>query len=326
VGDPLDWDYSPDTTSATQAVAGNASDAGQIGDVVTCLIPYSDDLLVIGGGHTLWIMRGDPAAGGNIDSISYQTGIAGPDAYTWDPQGTLYFFGSGTLWRMTSANAPPEPLSQGKLDETFRDIDVGLYRVQLSWDDDAKGVHVFLTPHNQPSEGPDHYWWDARTEGFWQDKYPAVVGPTAVLMYNADNPNNQALLAGGWDGYIRYFDPGLTTDDGTVITSYVDYPPVALGGTMANARLIELVPILAANSDPVLLTVYAESTVERAADSVSPRLTRWLTSGRNTSIRSRIRGNAIRLCLANSSAVARTWAIESLTGVVVVSGKTRGRV
>ncbi len=70
INDPTNFDYSPLSQSPDQAVAGNNSQIGLIGDVITGIIPFSDDLLVFLGDHTTWAIRGDPMAGGQIDRIS----------------------------------------------------------------------------------------------------------------------------------------------------------------------------------------------------------------------------------------------------------------
>src|SRR5262249_26865517 len=53
-----DFDYSPLSVTPTQAVAGNLSSLGLIGDVITSLVPYSDDVLIVGGDHTIWMIQG----------------------------------------------------------------------------------------------------------------------------------------------------------------------------------------------------------------------------------------------------------------------------
>ena len=66
-GDATDWDYSAEDPLA--AVALNASSsAGRIGDAVHALIPWRDDVMLIGTEHGLFAMSGDPAAGGSIDT------------------------------------------------------------------------------------------------------------------------------------------------------------------------------------------------------------------------------------------------------------------
>lgn len=323
VDDATDWDYSPATVSQTQAVAGNASNAGKLGDVVTALVPYSDDLMIIGGDHTLWAMRGDPAAGGMIDNLSYQTGIAGAEAFAWDPEGNLYFFGSGALWKMGAGATSLENLSQNHMDDTFAAINYATNRVRLLWDNEEKGLHLYFTPTGQPTTSSDHYFWDLRTGSFWRDQLPVTFGPTAVLVYDADDPNDRAVLLGGFDSYIRYVDIDGLDDDGTVIASHVDFTPIVFAGDLTNTRLIELTPILASDSSSVTLKVYASHTAEDVLDEVMPRYTRSLTAGRNPSLRQRVVGNAIRIRLQNESSSLQSWAMESMTGMVLVAGKTR---
>ena len=323
VDDPTDWDYSPATTSDTQAVAGNASDAGKLGDVVTALVPYSDDLMIIGGDHTLWVMRGDPAAGGMIDNLSYQTGIAGSEAYAWDPEGNLYFFGSGALWKMGAGATSIENISRNRLDDTFGAINYATSNVRLVWDNGEKGLHLYFTPTTQPTTSPDHYFWDLRTGSFWKDNLPVTFGPTATLVYDADDPDDRAILLGGFDSYIQYIDIDGLDDDGTAIASYVDFTPIVLAGDLANTRLIELMSILAGDSSPVTLKVYASDSVENVLDETTPRYTRSLVAGRNSSLRQRVAGNAVRIRLQNEAVSLQSWAMESLTGLLLVAGKTR---
>ncbi len=318
VGDPLDWDYSPATTSATMAVAGNSTDAGECSDIITCLASYSDDLMFIGGDHTLWLMRGDPASGGVIDNVSYQTGIAGPDAYTFDPNGTFYFFGSGTVWRM-AAGGIPEPLSRNRMDKTFKDIDLTTDTVHLAWDNVRHGLFIFIVPSTEGST--THYYWDERTNSFWKIIIPDAQGPTTVLAFDGDNPDDNALILGGFDGYLRKFDSSVTDDDGTAISSYVLYPPITMGGSSRNTKVNQIVIVLDTNSDGVVLTAYAEETAQKAIESSTARFVRTLLAGR-TRIISRLTGNTIMLRLSNS-VDETTWAVESLVVNAEVTGKSR---
>jgi hypothetical protein len=372
-GDPLDWNYTPTTITQTMAVAGNNSTAGLMGDVITCIAPYNDDLMFMGGDHTLWVMRGDPAAGGVIDNISYQTGIVGPDAWTRDPEGTFYFFGAGTLWRVSAGTTTPEPLSRGVLDRTFGAIDYATYQVRLLWDENNKGVHLYFTPATQPGSSPSHYFWDRRAGGFWPDQYPVALGPTAVWNFDADLPNDRAMLLGGFDSYIRQIPATIQKDDdGTVIHSYVRYAPKVYGGDTANARLSDLVPIMDTSSDQVSLRIFAGDSPESVAVSTVPQVSKVLRSGRNVNLRQRVTGNALLLelesvastwvtatyyaagvqvmhgtdlhtCLvphtsgtfatdlaslywtAVGVATTRSWAVESITGTVDISGKVRNK-
>jgi hypothetical protein len=265
VNDPLNWDYGA-TVSATMAVAGNNTDAGECPDIITCFAPYSDDLLFIGGDHTVWLIRGDPADRGRIDNISYQTGISGPDAYAFDPNGIFYFFGSGAIWRM-AAGGVPEPLSRNRMDQIFGNIDLTTTAVHLAWDNVRHGLFIFVVPSAEGSA--IHYYWDERSDSFWKVILPNAQGPTTVHAFDGDDPDDTALLLGGFDGYIRFIDPTSKNDDGTAISSYVLYPPIAAGGPLRNTRFTGATAVLDTESDDVILTAYAEDTVQKTVESAT---------------------------------------------------------
>jgi hypothetical protein len=263
VGDPLNWDYNPNPAVETQAVAGNNSLAGLLGDRVSCCAPFNDDLMVMGGDHTLWVMRGDPAAGGRIDNLSQQIGISGALAYCIDPAGVMYFFGNGVVWKMIPGS-PPEPLSRGRLDRTFGALDLTASTIKMIWDDARHGFHMFIIPQQ------DHYFWDARTDGFWKDEFPVVVGPNASIFYAANAPQDQALLLGGQDSYIRQLDDTKNDDDGVSIVSRVRFGPIQPGGLYGNTKLVRTTAKLDTSSDPVKLRVYAGNTPQSVITSSTP--------------------------------------------------------
>lgn len=317
VGGVLDWDYGA-TVSATMAVAGNNTSAGECPDIITCLAPYSDDIMFMGGDHTLWLMRGDPADRGRIDNISYQTGISGPDAFAFDPNGIFYFFGSGTVWRM-AAGGVPEPLSRNRMDVVFKNIDLTTNAVHLAWDNVRHGLFIFIVPN---AEGvTTHYYWDQRTDSFWKIAFPNAQGPTTVLAFDGDDPDDNALILGGFDGYLRKIDSSVKDDDGTAVSSYILYPPIIAGGPLKNTRINSITAILDTNSDDAVLTVYAEDTAQKAIESSTIRCARTISAGR-TRILNRIAGNAIMIKISNA-VDEKAWAIEDLLAETEVIGLTR---
>ena len=331
-GDPLDWDYSPATTSQIQAVAGNSSNVGELGDVVTALAPYLDDVMIMGGANSLWIMRGDPAAGGSIDNITRQVGIAGPDAWTWDLVGNFYFFGTNGLYRMLSGTTEPVLVNKNRLDKLLGEIDIAANRVLLAYDVQEQGVHIFLSPVAQPSAASTHYFFDERNDAFWPDAYPVTHGPTAVLDFKSDDPTTSALMLGGYDGYIRQFDGDAFDDDGTNIASRVRLSPVVPGSTVGSARIDDIHMIFDQQGNPVTLKVWKGDTVEEAerlADAAgSPACKRTLQARRNNTIRHRMAANAFILELSQNGTAAGAaagWAYESGMAKVQVLSRMRGR-
>ena len=318
VDDPLNLDYGA-TSSATIAVAGNNASSGKCPDIITCLASISDDLLIMGGDHTLWIMRGDPADGGRIDNVSQQTGIAGADAYCFDPNGIFYFFGNGALWRWTQGQVP-ESLSSDKLSKTFKAINLADNTIKLIWDQTANGVHIYVVPAEEGST--THYWWDARTESFWPEQYPDVQGPTAVLVYDADSPGDRAVLLGGWDGYIRQEDVTATSDDSTTIHSYVKFAPITPGGVRQNAVINDVTTLLGEDSDAVSLLAYAAESPEKVVVETTPAWSKLVTPTSQYS-RPRIGGNSLLFEIENDS-FADAWvtATAYVVGSQVISSST----
>jgi hypothetical protein len=322
VGDPLNWDYGA-TVSATMAVAGNNTIAGKCPDIITCLAPMNDDLMVIGGDHTLWLMRGDPADGGRIDNLSQQMGILGPDSWCTDPNGTFYFFGNGVLWSMPRPQPyqkqEPSPMSRGRLDAIFNDIDYSSNTVKLLWDETFHGVHIFIVPSSSGSTY--HYWWDMRTDGFWRDQYPGPHGPVSTLIYDADLPGDRVVLLGGWDSVVRQIDATATEDDGTLIESRVKFGPITPGGVHNNCKLNRIITRLGLGSDPVRLRVYAGNSPDSVVLETTPS---WATSVTYASPYSmpRITGNTLLFELYNNEPNTR-WALEGLSAILDVTGRTR---
>lgn len=324
-GDPFDWDYAPAETSPTQAVAGNASNAGELGDACTALAPHQDDILIIGGANSLWMMRGDPAAGGQIDNISRQVGITGPEAWTWDAGSVLWFFGNNGLYRLQPGGAAPELVSKGKLDKTFAELDTSSKTVRLVYDREWQGVHIFITPVNQPDSHEDHWFFDERTGGFWRDQYPVNFGPTAVHLFAADDPDQRGVILGGFDGYLRIFNSSTNDDDGAAIESYVRFPLVHPAMPMGQFQLSDMQLTTDNRSNGVQLDIYRGKTPQEAAEATTAAFTKTLAAGRNLPIRKRLRGNAIQMRLHHNTA-AKTWAYEAGTMIIGGVGRQRARL
>lgn len=228
-GTPTDFNYAALDPAA--AVAGNLSRSGQIGEPIIALLPYSDDVMLVGCTNSLWMIQGDPADGGTIIPVSEQLGIVGPNAWTVDPNGILYFIARGGLYRFKPSveqAGAPELITGDTYDQYFRelvDADSTLY-VSMQWDVDAKMMHIFATPTVLNVPGV-HLIMDARNGGLWPQQYPVDMGPTATARYSANNiGGKRAILLGGVDGVIREFTSDNLSDDGSAIAAYITLGPV----------------------------------------------------------------------------------------------------
>lgn len=345
IGPGADWDYSQD--DGAQAVAGNLNTGLQIGEPIVALMPFSNDYLKIGCSHSLWMYQGDPAVGGNLVNVSNEMGVVGKDAWTIDPSGTLWFAATGGLFSVRPAweiYRPPEPVSLQSVNQAFRNLSPGEERVVLLYDPDLHYLHTFGSPMLQGAA--THLTMDARSigkdgpPGFWPQIFPDACGPVCACTYFSDgNPNNRAILLGGFDGYIRSWSDTATDDDGTATSAGVTLGPFApvqdeaatLIGTTINMG--ELPPgyssttnwnvnvILAAGPDAYSVT---EGLNTSANGHPIPHINGLTLDRRQKTFRQRLRGGWFTISLQNLTGNS-FFSFESAALEFTASGHNRLR-
>jgi hypothetical protein len=229
--DPLNWDYFPSVPTETDAVAGNNSPAGLVPDLVNAMVPYSDDLLLFGGDHSIWALVGDPAAGGRLDLISDVTGMSWGRPWAKDPNGVLYFFGSrGGLYRLIPGGKP-ERLSLHKIERRLQDVDLATYYIRLAYNYRDEGIHIFQMPFGAGGTSVRHWFYEIKTDSFWEDQFGTSsstgVQPTAAYLLDSDSFDDRTLLLGCEDSRIRQWSASSTNDDTVAIDSTVLLGPLA---------------------------------------------------------------------------------------------------
>lgn len=316
VGDPFDWEYSPAVQTVQQAVAGNiTSGYGKNADIVTALIPYTDDVMLIGGTHSIRKFLGNPAEGGINVSVTDITGIAYGRAWCQSPEGVIYFFGSrGGVYKIDPENGIPNRLTALTIDERLADIDLSTTVVTLEWDDRSMSVRVYLTPTD--GSGTINYVWDVRNEAWWPFAYANDNhNPMSVRLLSGDRADDRRLLEYGQDGYVRMLDQDATSDDGEPIESFVYLGP------LSNMMLVELQATLGENSGNVSWSFCTASSLERALE-VNPRFAGRFLAGRNGSQwpRGFIEQGYLKLSATGP------WAMEQLTAGVEQVNETMQRI
>lgn len=315
-GDPLDWSYSPDVTTEIQAIAGNNSTAGLLGDALMACIPYSDDLMLMGGDHTMWVMRGDPAAGGVIDLISEKTGIRSPDAFCIDPGGTIYFVGTDGVYAFNSDSITS--ITDTTLRGVFEAIDYTKYWPIMEWSYFERGCYVSLVPIDASTDDYITYFYHPETKSWWKDIYPDNIGPYVLKAVDGNKPNDTVLLIGSPDGYIRYINDSATTDDGTAITSELDLKAI-YGNASQDVKITGIRAITDTGSSSLTAKIYKGNTPQQAYASTTVALAKTLVAGRSTPIMQKIAAPALRIRL---SATGR-WGMEQLMVEVDSGGKNK---
>jgi hypothetical protein len=318
VSDPTNFDYAPLSASPTQAVAGNNGPLGLIGDVVTTLIPYSDDVLIFGGDSTIYLMQGDPMAGGQIDLVTSAIGMAWGQPWCRDPYGTIYFFSSRTGIFTLLPGQKPVRISQA-IEQQLLNIDTGANTVRAIWDDRFQGCHFFVTPTAAPA-ATTHFFYEQRTGAWWQDTFANNDhNPLCCCTFDGNDPNDRVSLIGSFDGYVRAISPTASDDDGYPIDSEVIIGPL-LTANLDDVLLKSLQAVLGETSGDVQYAVYVGSTAEKALSS-DPVLTGTWKAGRNLTNLVRRAGHAIYIKISSTN----PWAMESVRVVIAGQGKVRRR-
>lgn len=344
--DPTDWNYA--ATDASAAVAGNLAAAGQIGEPIVALIPYTDDYFVFGCAHSVWMLAGDLTQGGTITRLSEQMGIAGPRAWTMSPDGTIWFVASGGLHRLNpllDAYKAPTCVTLGLLNAYFGALGWNTHDVSLAWDVDLHYLYIFATPLGSvtQSTGPststtqrisgDHLVYDSRGGGLWFQRYIAPeIGPTCAVMYTGDNtPGSRALLLGSWDGWIRLMDQGAFTDDGSTIAASITlgpYKSIIEQGALIGATidLGELYPGDASSTWHAIATFLSGPTAYDVTEGIpfNAYAVECTQDGRQKTFRQKLSGGWFSLILSNTQSTSY-FSFESAMLEFDESGRNRYR-
>ncbi len=337
VANPWDWAYA--ANDALSPVAGGNSDAGELGDIIKALIPYKDEYLIFGCANSMWVLRGDPASGGNLESIDITVGIFGPKSWCFDGQGNLYFMSQGGLNMIPASLGGVQPISQTVLPNFASDenLDPTAQRIRMEYDADRYGILVCIT--TVATGANSNYFYDLRTKGLFPESYPTTCGAYSLFYYNSTNDEQRGILLGCKDGFLRYFNESEKNDVSTAadvtITSECVLPILQNDDDDRELRLTSLTITTAggnaagadSDTDGVTVNLFvdrdAEALLEDIADGDTPLATTTFTGpGRMNRIRSRVRGHSIAVELKNSTSDS-TWAIEKVSAEVEPVGKVK---
>lgn len=318
VNDPTDFDYGPENPDPTQAIAGNNGPQGLVGDAVTALIPYSDDVLIFGCDSSIFMMQGDPMAGGQIDRVTDAIGMAWDRAWAKDPYGVVYFVSNKTGIYTLIPGQKPQRISQ-PVEAFLQNIDTGQYVIRVGYNDRDQSMHFFFTYAAEPL-ATTHLVYELRSGSWFTEVFANTDhNPICLTTFDGNLPGDRVMLLGAWDGYVRAFDPDADDDDGTAIASEVVLGPL-LTKDFDEVMLKDLQAILGNDSGEVEYAVHAGATAELAL-AANPVATGAWSAGRN--LLSPVRAAAHALYVKLSS--TERWAMEQIRARMATTGRVRGR-
>lgn len=318
VDTPTDFDYFPATVTPVQAVAGNNSTLGLIGDVITTGIPFTDDVFVWGGDHSISMMLGDPMDGGRINMISDTIGMAWGKPWCRGPNGEIYFFSNLCGIYVMTPGQPLVRISQ-PIENLLKTVNTGANTITMSWDDRWQGFHVFVT-RTALAYRAVHLFYELRAGAWWMDSFENKNhNPLVTCTFDGNLPQDRVALIGSWDGYVRYLNPDATDDDGYDIASSVVIGPF-LTKDLDDVKAKDIQALMGETSGNVDFEILVDSSAERALDAAARVQGQW-KAGRNLSDFIRAAGHAIYIKISSTD----PWAMESFRMRLVSMGKVRRR-
>jgi hypothetical protein len=317
-GNPTGWDTFPAVQTATQAISGNNARAGLCPDLINSLIPYNDDLLLFGCDSSLWMMRGDPMAGGVFDLVSDVTGVAFGRSWAKDPEGTLYFFGSrGGVYIMKPGSVPVS-MTQSTIERRLNNVNLSQFYVEMFWNTYDDGLHVFLMPFTDTASRTKHYFWERKSGAWYEDTFALTKQPSAAVVIDGDAADDRCLLIGTYDSSVVRWDKLATSDDGQLIDGKVLIGPIAPDDSEFDARITNLAAVMA-NQGAVNYKLYASTTPD---DKGQPVASGQFVPGRNPIHLVRARGAFVWMELQQANAFTR-WSLESIRLDAYPAGRKR---
>ncbi len=341
------WDWAYLANDAGSPVRGGNADLGELGDIVRCLAPYKDDYLVFGCASSIWIMFGDPMAGGALRELSLTTGIFGANSYCWDNNNNFYFWGNNGLYR-TQIPGVPQCISQFKLPRLVKDeaASPSTHRITMVYDADRHGILVAITV--LASGVNSNYWYDLNAlddneiGSFFPESYPSDCGVFAGVYYNSNTPGLKGMVLGNADGFLRIFDDDVKSDvvgaASNAIDSYVCLGPVPMSGVARREGTLAGFDLTVAgggaggsqsDSDDIDFKIYAARSAEKVLElfstNTNPKFAGSFAGPGN--LRGSTRQQTVRdvyfgMRLQNDT-VGESWAFEDLYLNLKESGRQK---
>lgn len=324
VFDPYDFDYGADP-SETAAVAGTNAKIGQPGDSITALIPVNDDNLLFGCRSKMYLMMGDPGAGGTLVTVSEETGVLGPKTWCFDEHAVLYFMAPGGLYKWT-VGSRPTLVSGRRLYYLLDRINSESVHVEMAYDSFRRYVHITITP----TDGTvgTHVIYDVVGNSFWPVQYPSNYGPWSLCGIHGNADIDRQVILGCDDGYIRRPNGSLAGDDGKTIETRLNFAPIMLDRGQYEAMVKELQATGVTGDGPLswyLHTGDSAAQVTEQVDGTEQASGTWFADGTGFQepVALRVSGGAHQLRLRQTSKTAR-WSFEDIRALIAETSRRRG--
>ena len=314
IGDYQDWDYAAIDQSSAWVSSG--ATGGIISDPVTSAIPHNRDCLLVGCTDSLWVLRGNPAAGGQSYVLSSEVGPLSQTA--WCRTGNDYVLmltRDGLYTMQPGCGDPPTSLSREKIPEALMSISPESGdKAFVGYDHRFRGVHI----HVRYAGGQAvYYYHDLQSGGFWpmSTTYDLCLVPS---LRRASTATRSAVLPIAGSGAVYQYDLASTE----AFQSYVLHGPVKLGSAHGSGNVMEARCVLATESDRVSWGIRTGASPQDAFTASESFVGRdWDQEGINYAQHPRVGGNAAYVKLEATG--SRRFSVDELTLLVRETGGRR---
>ena len=303
-------------------ISDQTANLGIVGDVIVAMVPYLSHYLHFGCADSIFTLRGDPGQGGSMTNTSRKVGMFGPNSWTFDDKGNLFFMAMDGFYILPASSAsegnPPENLTNVRVPNLVKSIGLNRRtdRVVMEYDKDNYGINVHVS-QNDSAYGVA-FFWDLRTNSLEADSFLTNQIAASMLYYNSRSAATRGLLLGGQDGFVRKFDDDAKNDDGAVAIDAYDTlgPFQAFNRMRRQGQITEITARLGDDSDGATVSVYganaAEAVVTAAKNDDTPQAEHTLSGGGwRPPMRPRTTGAAFCVKVRNDTADER-FALEKV--------------
>ena len=323
VSNYLDWNYASIDSGAAFATSGGTS--GQISEPVTSLISHNRDCLLIGCTDSIYVLRGNPRAGGQVYVLSHTMGPLNQKAWCKTGNDYTFFISKEGLWSIPpGCGAPPSSVSREVLPDELIGLNPGDGDdVCMAYDARYRGIHIYA------KRGVDRYqyFYDLQAGGFW----PMDVGWHPDLAFNhktfMSRDKSSLMICNG--ATVYQFDRSSKIES---YDAHVYYGPIDIGGSPHTEGVLTMInAVLAHGSDEVSFTLYGGDSPQEAFNNPRYVLTGndWdrLTSTNpkgalNFLQHPRVRATSAYLKVHHTNSTKR-WSLEEVYGEAAPSAMRR---
>lgn len=214
-GDPLDWDYGADIDDQQRAWADQLGGNVIAGEIIA-LIPWTDDYLIFACRNSMWLLRGDPAAGGQISNLSDHIGIISRGAWCRSDFGLLFISTDGiTSW----SNSGFKKMGEAEVPNEFKQLSSDMFEYAMAWDQNGYGLQIWCSPkaeqdftYNTANLPIRHWWIDADYWRFWPMACENSLDAFMVHFYQSEDTRQSCVVQGGREGLLTRFVNGSYAD------------------------------------------------------------------------------------------------------------------